>query len=219
MKNVKNIIVVVILLLLAACGNKTPYSVQKPLENAALVYVYADSAVGYYGEGMTSTYFNIRINNKRYLQRIRSGEYLAFDLKPEAMSISATRAQIEEKVVKLDLKAGQIYYLKIRDNLDGGRFEFEQMNEEVAVKEIAKTGLAGSSEESTKNIITEFVNSKEDKKENTSAKVESTTTAQPNADTNGLSKSDEIEKAHNLKEKGILSEEEFKALKTEILTK
>ncbi|MFA6192247.1 MAG: DUF2846 domain-containing protein [Sulfurimonas sp.] len=218
MKSIKIIIVTVALLLLGACGNKTPYSAQKPVENAALVYVYADSAVGS-GEGMNSAYFNVRINNKRYLQRIKSGEYMAFDLKPEAMTISATRAQIEEKVVKLDLKAGQIYYLKIKDNLDGGRFEFEQMNEEVAVKEIAKTGLAGSSEESTKNIITEFVNPKEEKKEDTSAKLEPTRTAQPNADTNGLSKSDEIEKAHNLKEKGILSEEEFKALKTEILTK
>jgi len=218
MKYIKIIIVAIVLLMLTACGNKTPYSAQKPIENAALVYVYADSAVGF-GEGMNSAYFNIRINNKRYLQRIRSGEYMAFDLKPEAMSISATRAQIEEKVVKLDLKAGQIYYLKIRDNLDGGRFEFEQVSSEEATKEIVKTGLAGSSEESAKNIITEFVNPKEDKKENTSPKIEPTTKVQPNADTNAASKSDEIEKAHMLKEKGILSEEEFKALKTEILTK
>jgi hypothetical protein len=171
------------------------------------------------GEGMNSPYFNIRINNKRYLQRIRSGEYLAFDLKPEAMTISATRAQIEEKVIKLDLKAGQIYYLKIKDNLDGGRFDFEQVSEESGANEIVKTGLAGSSEESTKNIITEFVNSKEDKKEDASVKVESTTTVQPVADTNVPSKADEIKKAYSLKEKGILSEEEFKALKTEILTK
>ncbi|MDO8454398.1 MAG: hypothetical protein Q7S59_07505, partial [Sulfurimonas sp.] len=166
-------------------------------------------------ESINNAYFNIRINNKRYLQRIRSGEYMAFDLKPEAMIISATRAQIEEKAVQLDLKAGQIYYLKIRDNLDGGRFEFEQMSEEAAAKEIVKTGLAGSSEESRNNIITEFVNSKED----TSVKVEPTITTQPIADTNAPSKSDEIEKAHNLKEKGILSEEEFKALKNEILAK
>ncbi|MFA6138568.1 MAG: DUF2846 domain-containing protein [Sulfurimonas sp.] len=218
MKNIKIIIVAAVLLLLAACGNKTPYSAQKPIENAALVYVYADSDVGS-GEGMNSAYFNIRINNKRYLQRIRSGEYMAFDLKPETMSISATRAQIEEKVVQLDLKAGQIYYLKIKDNLDGGKFEFEQISEEVAAKEIVKTGLAGSSEENRNNIITEFVNSKEDKKEDTSAKIEPTTTVQPSAYTNSASKSDEIEKAHILKEKGILSEEEFKALKTEILAK
>ncbi len=218
MKNIKIIIVAAALLLLGACGNKTPYSAQKPVENAALVYVYADSAVST-GEGIRSAYFNIRINNKRYLQRIRSGEYMAFDLKPEAMSISATRAQIEEQVVNLDLKAGQIYYLKIRDNLDGGRFEFEQVNEEIAVKEIVKTGLAGSSEESRNNIITEFVNSKEDKKEDANIKAESAAVVQPIADINAPSKSDEIEKAHKLKEKGILSEEEFKTLKTEILTK
>ncbi|MCX6052711.1 MAG: DUF2846 domain-containing protein [Campylobacterales bacterium] len=224
MKSIKIVIMAIVLLLVTACGNKTPFSAQQPLENSALVYVYASSAMSS-GEGTSSKDFNIRINNKRFLQRIKSGEYMAFNLKPEAMTLSATRSQIEEKVLKLNLQSGQIYYLRIKDNMDGDKFEFEQIANAIASKEITKTGLAGSSEESPANIITEFVNPKEDKKEEVIVKAQPATVAQPAAvaqpvaNTKSLSKSDEIEKAYNLKEKGILSEQEYKALKTEILAK
>ena len=224
MKSIKIVVMAVVLLLVTACGNKTPFSAQQPLENSALVYIYATSAMSS-GESTSSKDFNIRINNKRYLQRIKSGEYIAFNLKPETMTISATRSQIEEQVLKLNLQSGQIYYLRIKDNIDGDKFEFEQIVNALASKEIIKTGLAGSSEESPQNIITEFVNPKEDKKEDMIVKAQPAAVAQPApvaqpmVNTKSLSKSDEIEKAYNLKQKGILSEEEYKNLKTEILAK
>ncbi len=224
MKNIKIVLIAVIMLLLSACGSKTPFSAQQPLENSALVYVYATSVMSS-GESTSSKDFSIRINNKRYLERIKSGEYMAFNLKPDSMTLSATRSQIEEQVLKLSLQAGQTYYLRIKDNLEGGKFEFEQVGASEGAKEIAKTGLAGSSEESPENIITEFVNPKEDKKEDMIVKEQPVAVQQPatvitpTVSTKSLSKSDEIEKAYNLKQKGILSEEEYKNLKTEILAK
>jgi hypothetical protein len=222
MKNIKILIMAVVLLLVTACGNKTPFAAQQPLENAALVYIYVTSEATS-DESANQADYSIRINNKRYLERVRSSEYMVFNLKPEAMTISATRGQIEEQVIQLDLKAGQIYYLKVRDNLDGGKFEFEMVSNSVGAREIAKTGLAGSSEESPENIITELVNPKEEKKEDViitpTTVTQPVVAAQPVINTKSLSKSDEIEKAYKLKEKGILSEDEYKALKSEILTK
>ena len=52
------------------------------------------------------------------------------------------------------------------------------------------------------SIITEFVGSNEEKDAESSHQ---------------LSKTDEIEKAYKLKERGIISDEEFQALKTNIL--
>lgn len=218
MKSIKILVMAVILLLVSACGNKTPFAAQQPLENAALVYVYVNSEFST-GESANRSDYNLRINNKRVMERIRDGEYMSFNLKPEAMTLSATRAQIQEQVLPLNLKAGQIYYLRVKDNLEGGKFMFEVVSNEIGAKEIAKTGLAGSSEESPENIITEFVNPKEDKAEDVIVKAEPVANVQQVVNTKSLSKSDEIEKAFNLKEKGILSEEEYKALKSEILTK
>jgi hypothetical protein len=215
----------VVSLLFTGCGNKVSFKAQEPLENAALVYVYVTQNVGT-EESMRSSDYSIRINNKRYLERIRGGEFISFNLKPQAMTISATRAQIEEKVLDMDLKAGQIYYLKVRDNLDGGKFDFEMVDNAQGSKEIAKTGLAGSSVESPENIITEFVTGSK------SAKEEDMMVAQPTQahkapqpvvytapKAQPSSKMEDVQKAFKLKEQGILSDAEFQKLKTEILSK
>nr|MDA3908530.1 hypothetical protein [Sulfurimonas sp.] len=177
-------------------------------------------------ESMSDGEYNIRINNKQVMQRIKDGEYMVFNLKPQAMTISATKKQIQERVLKLDLKSGYIYYLKIKDNQEGSTFDFVKVNNSLASEEIAKTGLAGSSEESQDNIITEFVNPKEtDSMEviPTAAPAAVAPVVIPKASTPApaapMSKTDEIMKAYGLKEKGIISDEEFKSLKTNILNK
>ena len=232
MKKIVTVIgLLVVSLLFTGCGNKVSFKAQEPLENAALVYVYVTQNVGT-EESMRSSDYSIRINNKRYLERIRGGEFISFNLKPQAMTISATRAQIEEKVLDMDLKAGQIYYLKVRDNLDGGKFDFELMDNAQASKEIAKTGLAGSSVESPENIITEFVTGSSSVKEEDMmvkqqpAPVQAAPQpvvyaapapkAQPSAPS---AKMEDVQKAFKLKEQGILSDAEFQKLKTEILSK
>jgi hypothetical protein len=228
MKTTKILLLSITLLLITACGNKTPFKEQEPLENAALVYIYAPVQI-LSDENSNAPEYSIRINNKPYMQRVREGEYIVLNLKPQAMTISATRKQVEEKVLDMDLKTGQIYYLKML-TLDGGTFDFVQVKNSIASKEIASTGLAGSSEESQENIITEFVNPKET--ETMQVKAASTpvvapvvvpqastpraTTPQAPA---SMSKTDEIMKAYEMKEKGILNDEEFKTLKTNILNK
>ena len=215
-------------LFITACGNKVPFKVQEPLENAALVYVYVAQNVGT-EESSGGSDYSIRINNKRYLERIKGGEFISFNLKPQPMTISATRAQIEEKVLNLDLKSGQIYYLKVSDNLEGGKFGFEMVSNAQGSKEIAKTGLAGSSVESPENIITEFVTGSKAAKEEdmmvqqkpVSVQVTSQPVvyAQPIVKSQPSAKIDDIQKAYKLKEQGILSDSEFQTLKTEILSK
>lgn len=224
MKTIKILILSIILLLITACGSKTVFKTQDPLENAALVYIYTLSQVTADDDTRDPEY-SIRINNKPYMQRVKEGEYVVLNLKPQAMTISATKKQIEEKVLNMNLKVGQTYYLKMK-RLDDGGFDFYQVNNSIASKEIVKTGLAGSSVESTENIISEFINPKEDDSTQVAtsapivipstipqATVPLTSVAAP------ISKTDEIMKAYGLKEKGIISDEEFKALKTNILNK
>ncbi|DAB30317.1 MAG TPA: hypothetical protein CFH84_04720 [Sulfurimonas sp. UBA12504] len=136
---------------------------------------------------------------------------MTLDLKPNQVKLSATRAQIEEKFLNLDLKAGETHYLKITDNLEKGAFSFEQVSKEIGAKEIVKTGVAGSMMDDIDNTLTELVGSgKAD--ENLEVKPQSQTQTP-------ISKVDELEKAYKLKEKGIISEEEFKTLKSQIIAK
>lgn len=211
MKIIQIFLLTIILLLITACGNRAQFKKQEPLENAALVYIYSLEQV-IADDGTSDPEYSIRINNKPYMQRIKEGEYIVLNLKPQAMSISATKKQVQEKVLNMDLKNGQIYYLKIK-TLEGGAFDFNQVDNSVALNEITKTGLAGSSVESTENIITEFVNPKET--ESFEVKAAPASTVAPAT----VSKTEEIMRAHALKEKGIISDEEFKILKANILEK
>lgn len=211
-------------MLFSACGNKTAFKIQEPLDNAALVYVYAKVQLDSTG-GTNRGEYALRINNKPVMQRVRDGEYMVLNLKPQAMTLSATKNQIQEVVLDLDLKKGETYYLKIVDNQEGTAFDFVKVKSSEAKTEIASTGLAGSSEESPENIITEFVNPKKSESMEVVAPVVVPVTTQvPMAkqtpmQTAPMSKTDEIMKAYEMKEKGILSDEEFKTLKTNILDK
>ena len=241
MKNIKNIVILMIIsTLFIACGNRVPFKEKEPLKNAALVYVYVEGNVGT-EEGDSDSDYSIRINNKIYLQRVVADEYVVFDLKPQAMTISATKKQIEEKVLNLNLKAGQIYYLKISDNLDGGNFDFEVVSNSIGSKEVALTGEAGTSVDSPENIITEFVTGEDtpeesvlvkgtqmnkeqvnamiEKKLAKQAPTQSVSSPVVNSSVSTGSKLQEIQKAYKLKEQGILTDSEFQKIKTEILSK
>ena len=235
MKALKKIVVLAsVLLMIVACGSKIPFKKQQPLENAALVYVYVPDTVTAGEDTQTYTY-SLRINNKKYKQRITEGEYLTLNLKPITLDISATRSDVEEHKLRVSLEAGKIYYFKIQKH-DDLSFTFERVKNSVALAEIAKTGLAGSMVDDTSNIITEFVNPKEDKKEDVLIKqaqtqqpvktqmatpvvpvVTPTTTSSTKRVT--ASKLDEIKKAYEMKKEGIISDDEFKTIKSEILAK
>jgi len=234
MKIFKIVLLSLVFMLFSACGNKVAFKPKEPLSNAALVYVYAVENMGN-DENTEESDFSIRINNKPVMQRIKAGEFLAFNLKPTSLTISATKQEVDEKTIRLNLEVGQIYYLRITDNLDDGRFSFEVVPNSIAFNEIKKTGEAGTNVESPDNIITAFVNPKE--KESVEVKatpksqeVQQVTQTSASVPTQtyqapvpiakpALSKTDEIMKAYSLKEKGIISDDEFKALKSDILKK
>jgi len=203
MQSIKLLLVSIVLVLITACGSKKPFEVQKPLESAALVYVYvlSETESGY---SNTISKYDIRINNKKVSQNVSDAEYIALDLEPKSIKLSATKGQIEEQNLHLNLKAGETYYLKIVDKIEGTKFEFYEVSSATGEKEIAKTTLAGSSIESKEYIVDAYI--KESKPERSEEKQ-------------NISKIDEIQKAYNLKEKGILTDEEFQALKSEILSK
>ncbi len=202
------------MLIFSACGNKIPFTKQNPLPDSALVYVYLPSNVSSDDETFTSDY-NIRFNGRQVTQRIASSEYMAFNVKPEKVEVSIVRKQIEKKSITLELKVGQIYYLKIEDNLAGNTFDFTRMNKKDAYPELMKTGLAGSSVESENYIVNVFTD--EPKKEDSVIAVPVISEASVKASSS--SKMDEIQKAYDMKDKGMLSEEEFNTLKAEILAR
>ena len=236
---------VVISLIFTACGSKAPFEANKPLPEAALVYVYVVDGYSMDDEASHSEY-SIRINNKRYLERIESGEYMVFNLKANATLMSAVKGQIIEQHIKLKLNAGDINYLRITDTVSGGEFAFEQVSSDVARTEIAKTGLAGSNMEDPDNIINELIG--EESQDDSIVKanggvpqlteaqidaiiekkladravatpVQAPTPTQTYSATPKVSKMDEIQRAFDMKNNGMLTEEEFSKIKAEILAK
>lgn len=205
MKKIKIVVVAALLLLMAGCANKVPFKESLPAENASLVYIYMPN-YSELVEDISNQNYRIRINDKSVEGRIKSNEYMAFNLKSQTIKFSATRANIEEKTASLDLKVGGVYYLRIRDNLQNGSFSFEAVSKEIGEKEIIKTELSGSVLEDKTKILTELVGIPETKKEEVKAQKPISTT-------------DELEKAYNLKEKGIITDEEFKTLKSKIISK
>ncbi|ABB45190.1 hypothetical protein Suden_1916 [Sulfurimonas denitrificans DSM 1251] len=213
MKKIKIALAVVVALFISGCGSKIPFKAQEPLADAALVYVYVIESKGDIESASYQSY-SIRINGKRVGERLKAGEYTTLDIKPNPAKLSATKDQIVEKSLDLDLKAGETYYLKIRDNLERGAFAFEQVSKDVGAKEITTTGVAGTMIEDIDNTLTELVGTG---KTQESQVVETRKTAAP-APT-PVSKVDELEKAYKLKEKGALSDEEFNTLKSQIISK
>ena len=201
MKNITLFLLTIVLLLVTACSSRVPFAPKEPLKDTSLVYLYVSSDESS-GEEMSDPYYSIRINNKLVEDKIRSGEYIAFNLKPNITSISIIRGAIEEKTVQLELKSSQTYYLKARVNLYNDAFDLVEVNKTIGSKEIVKTGLAGSTAVEEDNILTELISSDKDKKEESSQT---------------FSKTDEIKKAFKMKEEGIITEQEYKTLKAEIL--
>lgn len=194
MKKTTIIILTTILLLISGCGTKVPYKTQEPLDNTSLVYIYVTSTNGF-GENITTSTYQVHINNKKIKQQIKEDEYIAFNLKPNTTSFSITRAQIEERTLKLHLENRKIYYLRVKTDIDDGGFEFEEVKNSIGMQEIVKTTLAGATLENKDAKLTELVEPKK------------------------TDKIDEIKKAHELKEQGIITKEEFEKLKKEILAK
>lgn len=209
MKKLKIYILLAAALLIIGCGSKIPFKEQRVLENSSLVYIYVPQITGF-SEGGSYHNYLIRINNKKVANRVSAGEYTTLDLKPNKIKLSATRASIEEKALELELQEGKTYYLRVLENAENGSFVFERVSAEIGAAEIAKTGVAGSMIDDIDNTLTELVGGE---------KTDAPQQTQVQTPVAPISKIDELQKAYELKEKGIISEEEFKTLKSQIISK
>lgn len=205
----------VVVTMFSGCGSKSPYKEQKPLDDAALVYVYVAPQSGV-AENNKDHAYKIKVNGKSVEGYVKTDEYVALDLKPGKVEVSATRADVETQSLKLDLKAGDIHYLKVKSHSDAfAKFDIIKEQTAVAKKEIAKTVDATSKNVIEKEIegVSVFADKKEPIKES-APQVAAPTVVQTPA-----SKTDELEKAYKLKEKGVITDEEFKTLKSQIISK
>ena len=188
---------------LSGCGKRVAFTKAKFSPTNSLVYVYVSNNLGD-GEDIDNPLFKIKINDKTYSQRVRMGEYLAFEMLSKPVIISAVRGDIEEQSVKLNLQKGRVYYLRVDPNLDNGAFSIKEIPASIASKEIASTGLAGSNAVDKTRVITAIVGDK-------STKDDVIVTSK--------SKEDRIKEAYQMKKDGLIDDAEYKKLKLDILSK
>lgn len=196
--------------LFTACA-KIPFEKQTPLNDAALVYIYVAMDSGM-NDTQRMPLYKIGLNGKDTEGYVKHGAYKFFNLRAGEMTISAARNSIEKQKIDLNLTAGNTYFLKVRSFSDDfAKFEIVSVESDEAYSALMNTTLADEYEKS-ENIITELITPE---KEEVKKRVETVETKVAPV----TSKMDEIQKAFEMKEKGMLSEEEFKTLKAEILAK
>lgn len=186
-------------LLIISCS-KTPFKIESPATNSALVYIYvmSDSSIN---DTDRIPYYEIKINGKNMEGKIYPYEYLKYNLNADHVRISVARNDIEKKDINLKLERGNRYYLRIISYSDEfGKYKFEQVLEYEALKEIKDTKYAKYEDS---NMLDILVDDKKDTK---------TISTQKNS-----SKIQKIKDAHKLKEDGIITDQEFQKLKAEIL--
>ena len=243
MNTIKALLILAVMLLISGCGTKVPFKAKEALDGAAVVYIYANDTVSD-DDSMQNNKFQLRINNKNVAGRLNGGEYRVFDMKPDTILVSAVRTNIEEHYVKLSLEAGKVYYLRIQTGAYGEEFTFEEVSASEGQKEIVNTTLAGVTGIDTTAYVPDFAGSTAGKDGTLAVpalseaeidaiiekkiadkigkmKIPAPATA-PVAQTPVVSKSstmDEIDRAFEMKQKGIITQEEFNKIKAEILAK
>lgn len=250
MNKLKALLVVAIMLLVSGCGTKVPFKEKEPLDGAALLYVYVVNKTGD-NKNMSDSKYKLQINGKNVNGEINRGEYKVFDMKPATILVTSVRRNIERMHVKVNMQAGNIYYLKIESGSFGGFYNFDQVSASEGRAGVAKTtfadafgidvtkytpDFAGStagedgktmsvpamSEAEINAIIEKKIN---ERIANMPVQAAPAQTAPAAAsipsyvNTPKVSKMDEIQRAYDMKEKGMLTEEEFSTIKAEILAK
>ena len=190
-----------IIFLFTACADKIPFTPSKNLQNSALVYIYVPNEVTSTDNTDSTVSYKLKIGNEPIKDYISDGEYMVFHIKPSSTTFYATKDAIITRSLRLDLKKNRTYYLKISKLSDNSDFTFQQIKKDIALKEIVNTGLANSVKVDKKRVNPNIINEK------------------PKKETKAVSKIEEIQKAYDLKEKGILTQAEFNKLKEEILSK
>lgn len=226
--------------ILSACADKKAFVAKEAMSTAALVYIYIEE-----NENIDDTFrvtkYNVLINGNLSSESLKPGEYVKLDIKPSALTISLARTDVEIQSIKLNPEAGKTYYLRAQSESDSfGKFDFVNVDGSVGSKEIADN--VSSTEYAIKgNVMDALLNNKDKETSNNtsqmsedeinamiekklkamntgSVKQETIREVTPSTSKTG-SKLDDIRKAYDMKKQGLLTEEEFKAMKAEILTK
>ena len=238
MKKIPLIFTVLLSILFISCA-KIPFTPKQPESNAALVYVYTGEAPA---DTERTTSYKVHINGKSSKYFLKDNEYLTYDMRAVSIKITGSRNNIERHSLDANLEAGKTYYFKLQSISDGfGKFEFTQVDANKALVELQETTLAGAYDTAS-SIIDALVTPDENKnealvKKETAAtrmsaseleamidkkvaqKTVSNTSTLKTATSSTNSKLDDIKNAYQMKKDGLLSEEEFKAMKAEILAK
>ena len=151
-KIIKSIITISLSFVLFGCADKVPFTKQTPLDNSALVYVYAKANTLSEDDYLAGAY-SISVDSKKLDVRLVEGEYTTIDLKPNpSVNVSATMGAVITKTIILNPLASNVYYLRAMV-AEGSNFKFEQVEGKIALVELKKTVLSGSSVEDINDAI------------------------------------------------------------------
>ena len=193
--------IIFMLITFTACTDKVPFTPKKSSQNSALVYIYVPNEITASNNVDSTISYKLKIGGEPIQGYISDGSYMVFRMKPSNVTFHARKNSLFKHNVTVDVKKGRTYFLKISKLEDSDDFSFSQVKESLGEKEIVSTGLANSVKIDKKMINTNILR-----------KTPTPTTAT-------FSKTVEIQKAYELKEKGIVTAKEFNQLKQEILSK
>ena len=240
MRKIFSILFILISLSFISCS-KAPFSEKEPQSTIANVYVYAllDEEAS---SADNQASFKVYVNKKNTGIVLKDNEYRMFEFKKGKVSISVVRNDIEASTLELNIVGGESYFLKAESHSETLHdFTFKQIDKEVALGVIQGTSLAGQQEKNVeddgvfskllfgndksfdKSKISEkeidSIIEKKLKKMNVVKPTQVSSSQSTVTNTKTGSKLDDIRQAFEMKKQGLLSEEEFKAMKAEILAK
>ncbi|MBD3824866.1 MAG: SHOCT domain-containing protein [Epsilonproteobacteria bacterium] len=185
-----------VMLLGLGCATKTPFIEAKVSNDKATLYVYRK----FNGFDMSSAY-RLYINDKLVKDSLMGDGYMPFSVDAGKVNVRVYRDIINQHTLTLDAQAGRSYFIACESSADTGAFDMMLQSADIAGREITSTYYYTEAKKS------EYFPSFEDSKEENNTKKET------------RSDSDEIQRLFEMKEKGIITEDEFATLKAKVLSK
>ncbi len=185
---------VLLLFSITGCAQKQPFKEAKIIENTALVYMYRLSS-----HGLDDVKYRLYADDEKINYMLGGGEYAPVHIKAGTVRIRAVANGVLEHTLNLNLEAANSYFVKLTPK-EGGNFTITATTRVQGLTDLKKTFLSGSTLEIDplhKKVVEE--------KEETATKHSSI--------------SDEIAKLYEMKERGIITQEEFTALKAKVIAK
>jgi hypothetical protein len=200
---------VVLMLFYTGCAPRPEYKPSVQKSDKTLLYVYCLEAV------KSSDYsYDIRVNDMPQPLVLRDNGYLVFELDSKDITVSACNSEDvagildRDTIVLKNVEKGKSYYVKAVIG-EGEKIDLVVLDSLKAKKEIKNTVLYDQDE----NTFHLFNNDAD--KVSGPAVIGSDTASSPAPG----SDAQEIEKLYELKEKGAISDDEFRRLKKKIIEK